>query len=133
MSYSPTTNSSLRFLCPVNTCQRACISKPGWTAHLRSIHPHLDFSNLDQNPIVNLSRHVQPLISTSGNRNDLASSPVVGHAHTESWSDVEMEDLTLDDANNLPSYDSDLGDSDSDVEYHPVMNGKCLQQSCELR
>ncbi len=147
MPYS-TTNSSLRFLCPVKTCQRACKSKPGWTAHLRSVHPHLDFSTLSQSPIVNLSHHVQPLIQTPTNsRNDLASSPVVNyahaeswsdvkmedlasspvvdHAHTESWSDVEMEDFTLDDANDFPSpHDSNVGNGD--VDYHPVMNGKCL-------
>jgi hypothetical protein len=141
MSHSPTnhnTISSQRFLCPVPTCQRACKTKSGWTRHLRSVHPHLDFSGFQsQNPIINLS-HFVSLIPTHGNRRGLASSPIGGLDYADTGRDVEMEDMTLNsdgatrndfahsDPRSSPSRDSELG---NDNEHHPIVNGKFISDT----
>lgn len=128
------TSSSLRFLCPVETCQRACKTKAGWTAHLHSVHPHLDFSQFQtRNTVVNLPRHTVSLISThSDHRRDLASSPLGDKdAYAGPENDFEMwQDIILDNAigdgspRSSPLWDYNTSGRKNDC--HSVINGKWL-------
>jgi hypothetical protein len=132
-SHQDTAAPSWRSFCPVESCQRACKSKTGWTAHLRSVHPHLDFSNLQSRQLIaNLSHPSH--VSLNVNCRDFASSPVRDDyaAASESGSNIEMEGTTFNPIrNDIPCPDlrssqlrgSDFGDGN---EYHPVINGKSL-------
>lgn len=103
MPHSPITNSftSQRFRCPVETCQRACKTKAGWTKHLRLVHAHLDFSTLQsQDFIINLPHYGSSLLPTLNNSGGLASLPPspVGSDYAHTRSDFEMEDIAHDNA-----------------------------------
>ena len=120
-----------RFLCPIETCRRACKSKAAWTRHLRSVHAHIDLSKFQsQNPIIDL-----PQVSSPTRRHALSSlptSPVTPNpndAHTDY--DFEMEPIEHDaagsdfhpDLRSSPSHNSEAGDC---KEYHPIINGEFL-------
>lgn len=119
-----------RFLCPVKSCQRAFISKTGWTKHLRLIHPNLHVSRFQsESPIVNLP--FPHTIPTLNDCRDLATSPPsspVDFNHPAE-NDFEMVDLDVPEPEpEMPSSPSESFDPDADneYEYHPIINGKSL-------
>jgi hypothetical protein len=145
MPHSPTTNSfnydnllspSQRFLCPVETCQRACRSKTAWTKHLRSVHAHVDFSKFQsQNTIIDLPHVSSQTLENSRALGSLPTSPVTPNlnrddAHAEY--DFEMGDVAHDaagsdffhsDSRSSPPPASEVGDN---KDYHPIINGEFL-------
>ena len=121
-----------RFICPVETCNRAFKSKRGWTVHLHTNHADLDL-NVHENTIIDV-----PAVSLLPIQGDLRSSSpellVAGFAVV----DYPMSDAAQEypsplpspgqaspepmpvDGHFLPDVDSDSG---SNVDYHPFING----------
>jgi hypothetical protein len=73
--FRPNMESFNRFICPVETCNRAFKSNRGWTVHLRTDHADLNL-NIDPK-IVIVDVPAVSLLPIQGNHELRSSSPVV--------------------------------------------------------
>ena len=144
--------SDIRFLCPVKTCCRALKSKAAWTSHLRSIHPLVKVELQDATIVPASCIPVFPT-QNNRHRIQVSppTSPADGRGSEYANNDFEMEDLDppladvmeeylsmsnwplLSCDNGLPNFEGSTSspppqsypfDPESDIEYHPHINGK---------
>jgi hypothetical protein len=116
--------SPAKLICPVEACRKECRTHSGLTQHLHA--KHKEYQPGTPPSAAAVSNHII-LESDSSSDSDPGAWDVFGFNHNSDGVgfDFEIPPFPSSQPNlNSPSRESEVSDSSSSIEYHPLINGQ---------